>query len=167
MIRALALVLVVLFLVYQSGIALPTRVSIIRPMQIVNEHAYLRYQVQVDPQAENRSLVVGAFDEGVAVRLTKEQLDGAEAPRTRWIVWRNGLPAGEYLLVAALIGLGGREVARASVPLVVLSRFGQLERGPDFSSDNVSDERSGNAVLYSYGSHRSSAAMVLVNYRER
>ena len=122
MTRALALVLVVLFLVLQSGIAEPTRVSIVRPIQILNEQTYVRYQIQVDPQAENRALVLAAVDEGVVVRSSREQLDGDKAPRTRWIVWQNGLPAGEYVLLAIVFN-SQREVARASVPVTVLARF--------------------------------------------
>jgi hypothetical protein len=122
MIRALLLVLVVLSLLFQSGLTTPSRVSIVRPIQLVNEHSYIRYMVQVDPQAENRALVVAAVDEGVVVRSTREQLDGVDAPRTRWIEWKYGLPAGEYMVVAVLFS-SQREVARASVPVTVLARF--------------------------------------------
>lgn len=120
--RALALVCVVLFLVWQSGLSTPTRVSIVRPIQIVTADTYVRYMVQVEPRDENRMLVLAAVDEGGAVRSSREQLDGDRAPRTRWIVWQHGLPAGDYMVIAAVFN-SQREVARASVPVTVMSRF--------------------------------------------
>ena len=119
MIRALALVCAVVLLV---GLGAPPRVSFIRPPGFVNEYAALRFVVQVDPHAENAALVVAALDGSLewstledAVRLTREQLDGEAAPRTRWIEWREGLPAGEYLLVAVLYSGIANESALASV----------------------------------------------------
>lgn len=130
MIRALVLVLVVVVLILQAGLTTPTRVSIVRPIQIVNEYAHLRYQVQVDPHAENRALVLAAVDTSLeratledATRLTSEQLDGEHAPRTRWVEWKYGLPAGDYVVVAVLYSGIKNEIARASVPVTVLARF--------------------------------------------
>ena len=121
MIRALALVLVVVWLVFQSGIVTPSRVSIVRPVRFIQENQYVRWQIQIDPQAENAALVVAAVD-GDVVRSTREQLDGELAPRTRWIEWKHGLPAGEYTVVAVLFN-STREVARASTELSVMARF--------------------------------------------
>lgn len=115
MIRTLVFALLVL----QSGH--PARVAIVRPMNFVQEREYIRYMVQVDPQAENRLLVVAAVD-GDVVRQSKEALDGESAPRTRWIEWKTGLPAGEYQVVAAVFD-STKEVGRASVPLTVIARF--------------------------------------------
>ena len=118
MIRALLLVTAVLLLV---ALQPPSRVSIVRPVRFVQEHQYLRYQIQIDPQSENAALVVAAVD-GDVVRSTREQLDGESAPRTRWIEWKHGLPAGEYTVVAVLFN-SSREVARASTELSVMARF--------------------------------------------
>lgn len=119
--RGVGLILLVLALVLQSGLSTPTRVSIIRPAYFVREYEYIRWQVQIEPHAENRLLVVAAVD-GDVVRQTKEQLDGDAAPRTRWIEWKHGIPAGEYQVIAVLYSQAN-EIARATVPLTVLSRY--------------------------------------------
>ena len=121
MIRALSLIFVVLFLVALSPITVPSRVSIVRPVRFAQENQYLRYQIQIDPQSENALLVVAAVD-GDVVRRSREDLDGENAPRTRWIEWKHGLPAGEYT-VLAIVYNSSREVARASAELSVMARF--------------------------------------------
>lgn len=121
MIRALALVLLVVVLVLQMG-SESTRVSIIRPTRFLYDDQSSRWWVRVEPHDEHRWLVLAAMDEGGPVRSSREQLDGANAPRTRWIDWRSGLPAGDYRVVA-IVYSQSKEVARASVPLTVLARF--------------------------------------------
>jgi hypothetical protein len=116
------LVLVYLALILQSGLGEPARVSIVRPSRFIPERAAVRWMVQVQPAEENRRLELAAFDDGVEVSMSKRQLDGAEAPKTWWITWAEGLPAGEYMLVASVHN-SSREVARASVPVTVLARF--------------------------------------------
>ena len=120
MIRALALVCVVLVLMFQSGLMDTARISVRGP-SFVGEGQYVRYMVRIDPRAENRLLVLAAVDESGPVRSTKEQLDGDSAPRTRWVEWKFGLPAGEYVILALLYS-SQKEIARASVPVTVLSR---------------------------------------------
>lgn len=116
------LAVVYLALILQSGLSEPRRVSIVRPTAFVRENEYVRYMVQVHPHADNRTLLVAALDGDVAVRQSREQLDGESAPKTRWIEWKHGLPAGEYLVVAVVLGQS-RELARASVPVTVLASY--------------------------------------------
>jgi hypothetical protein len=116
------LVLVYLALILQSGLGEPARVSIVRPARFIPERAAVRWMVQVQPVEENRKLVLTAFDDGIEISASQRQLEGEDAPKTWWIEWDEGLPAGEYLLVAAVYS-SSREVARASVPVTVMARF--------------------------------------------
>lgn len=99
----------------------PPRVAIVRWTAYAFDDEQISLMVQVDPRPENRALVIAAVDDGLVVRSSREQLDGEQARRTRWIEWR--LPAGELLLTATLFESRG-EVARATRPIHILSRLG-------------------------------------------
>jgi hypothetical protein len=94
------------------------RVEVVRPVAYVPEGQSVTFQIRVDPHADNRRLVLVAGDALSEVRRSEEQLDGNTAPRTRWVKWM-GLPAGDWIIVAALYGVSGRELARDTHPLTV------------------------------------------------
>jgi hypothetical protein len=95
------------------------RVEVVRPVAYVPEGQSVTFQIRVDAHPDNRRLVLVAGDEVSEVRRSEEQLDGATAPRTRWIKWVGGLPAGSYVIVGAIFGASGRELARDTHPLTV------------------------------------------------
>lgn len=83
----------------------PPRVAFVRAPVFVSDREIVTFQIQVEPNAANRLLVVAASDEGVIVRRSDEQLDGDKSARTRWLRWR--LPAGELGLTAVVYGSEG------------------------------------------------------------
>lgn len=100
------------------------RVAIIRPPGIVSEGAEVVLQVRVPQHPDNRLLRVMLTELGdppVAVRLSEEQMAGAQAPRTRWLKWILPACEGSCLFVAQLWGVNGT-VAQASSPVTVLER---------------------------------------------
>lgn len=102
-----------------AGLANEPRVAIIHPPFMVSERQAISVQVRIPPHADNRTLVFVAADELGEVRRSDEELPGDRAPRTRWILWRDGLPRGDFVLIAALYGVSGKEVARATSPITV------------------------------------------------
>jgi len=64
------------------------------------EPASVRLRIRVEPDAENRALTVAVLSEGYE-RSSLEQLDGADAPISRWITYK-GIPAGDYEAVAVV-----------------------------------------------------------------
>ena len=99
----------------------PPRIAIVRAPAVLFERDAIRVFVQVEPHAENRGFILAAVDEGGSVRQSLVQLEGADAPRSWWIDWREGLPAGEMELVAVLMTKDGPG-PRARRPLQVLAR---------------------------------------------
>jgi len=99
----------------------PARVAIIRANAINWEDEQIAIMIRVEPDARNRWLIVAAMEGGVAVRVSLEQLDGEDAAITRWLRW-SSLPAGEFLIVAALKESGPHDVARAVWPMKILAR---------------------------------------------
>ena len=74
-------------------------VSFLRPRAFASDREDIYIQVQVEPHAANRSLVVAAVDADFVVRRTDVELDGERAARTHRFWWRS-LPVGEYVLLA-------------------------------------------------------------------
>lgn len=60
--------------------------------------AWIRLRVQVAPDPLNRWLTVAIVSDGFG-RSSLEQLDGARAPRTRWVEYPD-VPAGVYTVQA-------------------------------------------------------------------
>src|SRR3990167_4997924 len=76
------------------------------------EPGVVRVRVRVVPHAVNRGVTVAAISEGFT-RSSYEQLDGLQAPITRWIEWRD-VPAGEYDVIAHLSPARAAERATVS-----------------------------------------------------
>jgi hypothetical protein len=103
------------------AMTLPPRVQFVRPPGVVSEGDHVQLQIRVEPDAMNRLLVVELGDDGGTVRRSDEQLPGADAPRTRWLRWLVPRCEDGCLFVAALYGVGGQEIARATSPVRVQS----------------------------------------------
>lgn len=123
--RALALVLLVLFCLGASGDGTP--VEWVRPHAFVGPDDLVAWQVRIEPRKENRLAVFSAVDQadGLEVRRSQEELDGANAPRTRWLRWR--LPRGRLTLTARVYGVQGVILGLASTPVWVRGRFDEPE----------------------------------------
>ena len=78
----------------------------------------LRVRATIEPHVANRALVLVA-DSGHCYRSSEIQLDGESAPRASVFEYR-GLPSGEYVLSATLLGAG--RTTRAVVHQVVSVR---------------------------------------------
>lgn len=104
--RALAVLLVAICLYLFIGVTETPRVAFVRPPSNVTDREIIVLQVRVEPDSENRKLIIAAVEGEFVVAQTEEDLPG---PRTRWVRLR--LPAGELILVAVLEDTHG-EVAR-------------------------------------------------------
>lgn len=102
------------------------RVAFLKPIpRVVSSRDEISFKVRVEPQPENRLLIVAAIDEsGEVVRRTDEQLDGLTAPRTRWLRW-TALPAGDLLIVAEAWD-SQKPLGKASTPLCVTAPMQSL-----------------------------------------
>jgi hypothetical protein len=104
------------------ALAPPERVQIVRSTSFSYDDEPLTFQVRVEPWPQNRHLILVATDQdGFLARRSYEQLEGERSPRTRWIVWR-ALPAGEYLVYAAIFEDGDDIAAKDTTYLQVLAR---------------------------------------------
>lgn len=100
----------------------PERVTIVRATTISWDDEPVTLMVRVEPHPRNRALVLVAMDQdGVSARQSYEQLEGEASPRHRWLTWRS-LPAGDYLLTAALFEDGDDIAAKDTARLHVLAR---------------------------------------------
>lgn len=88
---------------------------------IVTDQDQVVVEVWVEPNVDNRWLIVAACDGDWCARRSDVTLDGDRAAAVHRIEWRAGLPAGELRLVAA-VGYGDRELARATRQLIVVRR---------------------------------------------
>ena len=111
--RAILALLVAACAYLMIGVVDVPRVAFVRPPSFVNESETVILQIRVEPDSENRKLIVAAIDGEFVVASSSEDLPG---PRTRWVRLR--LPAGDLLLVAVLIDTAG-EVARDTHPISV------------------------------------------------
>ena len=82
----------------------------------------LTIRIHVETDAGNRALEVVA-DSGNYYRSSRMQLEGAEAPRTISLEFRN-LPGGDYDVRGVLIDIAGHERAAVRKPVVVLQSAG-------------------------------------------
>lgn len=87
--------------------------------RVAFEPASLRVKITVEPQADQRLLIVQA-DSATGYRRSDVQLEGLGGPRTQWVEWRD-LGAGDYE-VSASVATQREIVARASQKLQILSR---------------------------------------------
>lgn len=78
----------------------------------------VRVTVSVEPDAENRALVVEA-DSGTFFRSSEFTLDGSDAARTHRVEWRS-LPAGSYRVSAYLRRSSGKRTFAAYYYLSIL-----------------------------------------------
>ena len=84
------------------------------------EPATIRVRVTVEPDAQNRYLIMALNDGDVTVGRSDEELRGAAAPRTRWREFKS-VPAGEYAAVA-VVHRADRSELQARAAVTVLSR---------------------------------------------
>ena len=78
----------------------------------------LTIRVHLEPDAANRAFAVGA-ESGEYYRSSRIQLDGADAPRTFSLEFRN-LRGGAYDVRGAVIDSSGRERAAVRTQVIVL-----------------------------------------------
>lgn len=83
------------------------------------EPGTIRLRITVERDATNRTLIVGVTGADYESS-SSEQLDGEEAPRTRWRTYP-GVPAGDYITYAALQTADG-DWTEATDTLTILSR---------------------------------------------
>lgn len=96
----------------------------IRPPFLLLERQAVAVTVWVDPHPDNRRLVFAAADDLSEVTLTERPMNGDKAQKAWRFDLKEGLPAGDWILVAALYGLSGKETARATSPVQVRSLVG-------------------------------------------
>ena len=78
--------------------------------RVVAAPGYLRSVIRVAPSADNRTLRV-TIDSEDYFRSSEIQLDGASAPMSHFIDWKQ-VPPGTYELTATLIGPAGTRAER-------------------------------------------------------
>ncbi len=78
--------------------------------RFVTAPGYLVSVIRVNPSADNRVLRV-AIDSDGYYRSSEIQLEGASAPLSHFINWKQ-VPAGDYELTATLIGAAGPRAER-------------------------------------------------------
>ena len=71
---------------------------------------YLRSLIRVAPNAENRSMRV-EIDSAGYYRSSEIQLDGASAPMSHFMDWKE-VPAGKYELTVTVMGVSGPRTVR-------------------------------------------------------
>ena len=84
-----------------SALANEPRVSLVIESGVfAREPAYVRLRVRVEPDTANRALTTALISDEFETS-SLEQLEGAHAPRTRWVQYRN-VPAGSYIVSAVV-----------------------------------------------------------------
>jgi hypothetical protein len=78
--------------------------------RFVSAPGYLRSLIRVAPNAENRSMRV-EIDSAGYYRSSEIQLDGASAPMSHFMDWKQ-VPAGKYELIVTVMGESGPRVVR-------------------------------------------------------
>lgn len=93
----------------------PVRVDI-TPRVGIGPVKEVRIRATVEPHADNRLLRIVIDNGETYLRSSDYQLDGLDAPRTHSLELKN-VPGGNYLVVAAVFGPGGkvRYVAKLEV----------------------------------------------------
>ena len=99
--------------VYHLAVAAAPVQIAVEGARVQFEPGVVRVRVRVVPHAVNRGVTVAAISEGFT-RSSYEQLDGLQAPITRWIEWRD-IPAGEYDVIAHLSPTGAEDRTTVSV----------------------------------------------------
>lgn len=99
----------------------PPRVAIaVEGARYQYEPATVRLRVRVERHPENRALTVALISDGFE-RSSLEQLDGASAPLTRWIEYRD-VPQGVYYAFA-VVQRTDKGLLRAVEQVTVMGRF--------------------------------------------
>lgn len=122
MIRLAALLLVVAILASQTANVQPA-VKIVRAPSVMFDDESITIQVRVEPRAENRLLIVGAWEGDTSIRTSLEQLDGEDSPRTRWVRWTR-IAAGD-LEIRAYVFTSKGQAGLDRRPLMVVARWSQ------------------------------------------
>ena len=112
-------------------LAAPDPVSFVRPARFITEDQEVVWQIRVEPNADNRLLVVVAIEGDVIVRRSDESLAGPHAPITHWIHWVK-LPVGSLGVMALVVDAHETERARAVTVLEVLGKTGVASDAPAF-----------------------------------
>jgi hypothetical protein len=84
--------------------------ALILPRRVVPAPGYIRSVIRVTPSTENRTLRV-EIDSDDYFRSSEIQLDGASAPMSHFIDWKQ-MPPGMYAITATLIGSEGTRATR-------------------------------------------------------
>jgi len=84
--------------------------ALILPRRVVPAPGYIRSVIRVTPSTENRTLRV-EIDSDDYFRSSEIQLDGASAPMSHFMDWKE-VPAGKYDLIVTVIGQSGTRVVR-------------------------------------------------------
>ena len=84
------------------------------------EPATIRIRITVERDPANRALTVALISEGFETS-SLEELAGVDAPRTRWITYRD-VPSGGYTVLAE-VQRPSKGLLRAVERVTVLSRF--------------------------------------------
>lgn len=95
---------------------------LVKPFLVV-ERAPIHLELWVESTPETRYLIVAASDEGGDVTRTERQID-PNAPKVWRFDWREGLPAGSFVITGALFGQGGKLLTKATSPVEVRSVAG-------------------------------------------
>ena len=119
-IHAISLAALILFYAFLSAaLSGPAQVRFLWPTRVVTDQMGTTWIVIVEPHADNRALVLAAYEGDIPVRRTDVQLEGDKAARTHRIEWRGGLPPGELQIVAGVFS-NNEQLGRAVVPLTVV-----------------------------------------------
>ena len=86
------------------------QVTLRLPRRVVTAPGYLRSLIRVAPNAENRSLRV-SIDSDAYYRSSDIQLEGASAPMSHFMDWKE-VPAGKYDLIVTVLGPSGPRAVR-------------------------------------------------------
>jgi hypothetical protein len=85
---------------------------------IASAPADLVIRTNIEPDAHNRAIAIVADSESF-YRSSSIQLDGDRAPKTTTVTF-HGVPAGEYVITASLIGPEGHATALARTTVMVV-----------------------------------------------
>jgi hypothetical protein len=86
--------------------------------RFVSAPGYVRSQIRVSPNAENRVMRVSIDSDGY-YRSSQIELEGDKAPMTHWVDFK-GVPAGKYQFLVEVLGPGGTARVTRQLDFTVL-----------------------------------------------
>lgn len=116
--RTAALILILIGCLAQRGDGADKPVELLYVQHYITDETPIAFSLRILPREANRRFTVAAINEvGDPERSSEEDLPG---PTTRVIEW-NPLAAGDYELVAVVLGAEDKILARTSAHLTVLA----------------------------------------------